>query len=235
MISVCIATYNGENYIRQQIESIIPQLSNNDEIIISDDGSTDNTVNIIKNINDKRIRIFNNHNTHGVNGNFENALRNARGNYIFLSDQDDVWLGGKIEVCMSALQLADCVIHDAIITDAKLNIISDSFFSYQHSGRGILKNLYKNTYLGCCMAFRSELLKTILPIPNTTRFYHDNWIGLIADWKYKLKYIPFKGILFRRHEQNTSSTASSSRYSLMTRFSNRLIHLYLTYIRIKTL
>ena len=94
IVSVCMATYNGEKYIREQIDSILPQLSDSDELVISDDGSSDSTIDIIQGYNDRRIRLY--HNTrHGVTWNFENALRQSRGDVIFLADQDDVWKPGK--------------------------------------------------------------------------------------------------------------------------------------------
>ena len=92
MISVCIATYNGEKYIEEQIASILPQLKENDEIIISDDYSTDNTIQVLTKINSKKIKIFKNQGEKGYTSNFENAIKQAKGNYIFLCDQDDVWL-----------------------------------------------------------------------------------------------------------------------------------------------
>lgn len=95
MISVCMATYNGEEYIKEQLESILCQLGEMDEIIISDDGSTDNTLNIIESYNDSRIKIHINTGKHGFVYNFENALQKAKGEYIFLSDQDDIWLPEK--------------------------------------------------------------------------------------------------------------------------------------------
>ncbi|MDE6793421.1 MAG: glycosyltransferase, partial [Muribaculaceae bacterium] len=104
MVSVCLATYNGELFIKEQIQSIIPELENEDEIIISDDGSTDNTLPIIRNFKDSRIKIFINKETQGVNNNMENAIRKASGDIIFLSDQDNVWIKGKIEKCVKALE-----------------------------------------------------------------------------------------------------------------------------------
>ena len=104
MISVCVATYNGEKFIREQIESILCQLSSDDEIIVSDDGSTDGTIVIINCIGDKRIRIIEGPRKHSPTFNFENALKEAKGDYIFLADQDDVWKTNKVEVCMKWLQ-----------------------------------------------------------------------------------------------------------------------------------
>ena len=104
MISVGLASYNGERYIREQVDSIIAQLDSIDELVISDDGSTDGTLDILASYNDPRIHVYHNEENHGVNGNFENALKHSQGDYIFLSDQDDVWLPGKVEACLKALE-----------------------------------------------------------------------------------------------------------------------------------
>ena len=116
MISVCMATYNGEKYIREQIDSILAQLGDKDELIVSDDGSADATLSIVRSFSDPRIKIISNTGKHGTNGNFENALKHAQGDYIFLSDQDDVWLPGKVNICLQALQTAHLVVHDCYVT-----------------------------------------------------------------------------------------------------------------------
>ena len=141
MISVCIATYNGEKYIKEQLDSIINQIKEDDEIVISDDNSTDRTLEIINSYKDKRIKIYHS-NARNFKKNFENALGNANGDIIFLSDQDDVWIDGKYEMCVSALQKYDLVVTDSTVVDENLNIIYPSFFSYYKSGPGIIKNLY---------------------------------------------------------------------------------------------
>ena len=98
MNSVCIATYNGEKFIEEQIRSILLQLDSHDEIVISDDHSTDKTIQIIKSINDDRIKIIYNKNNKGYTNNFENAISKASGDFIYLSDQDDVWKPTKVKV-----------------------------------------------------------------------------------------------------------------------------------------
>lgn len=226
-----MATYNGEKYLREQVGSILTQLGENDELVVSDDGSTDSTIDILKSYNDPRIKIFINTGRHGVNSNFENALRHADGDYIFLSDQDDVWLPNKVDICIKALQDCDCIVHDCLVTDKDLNVTSQSFFKERNSGRGYWKNIYKNTYLGCCMAFKREILNKCLPIPNIKSFYHDDWIGSIADLKYKLRFTLFQGILFRRHESNTSCTVKSSKYNIFQQIGHRLNRLVLTVFR----
>ena len=222
MISVCLATYNGEKYLRQQIDSILSQLEQGDELVVSDDGSKDSTLEILRSYNDTRIKVLHNQSIHGVNGNFENALIHAKGDIIFLSDQDDVWISGKVEACVNALKDCECVVHDAIVVNMNLEVKNPSFFTERKSGPGFWKNIYKNTYLGCGMAFKREVLNVCLPIPKTTAYFHDNWIGCIADLKFRLRFIPFKGIYFRRHSDNTSCTAKKSGFSFSKQFLNRV-------------
>ena len=107
MVSVCMATYNGARYLREQIDSILAQLSIDDELIISDDGSTDDTFNIIGGYDDPRIRLLRNRGKHGFSSNFGNALFHAKGEYVFLSDQDDVWIAGKYADVLAKLQQYD--------------------------------------------------------------------------------------------------------------------------------
>lgn len=107
MISVCMATYNGGRFIKEQIDSILPQLSQYDELIVSDDGSTDRTLEIIASYKDERIKVFHHQKTGNKyyptlkvcysTNNFENALKQAKGDYIFLCDQDDIWEKNKVE------------------------------------------------------------------------------------------------------------------------------------------
>lgn len=222
MISVCIATYNGGKYIREQIDSILPQLGTDDEIIISDDGSTDDTLPIIQAYNDKRIHIIEGPKKHNLILNFECALNEAKGNYIFLADQDDVWLPGKIETCMKYLQRYCCVVSDCYVTDAELNIIENSFQQMSHAKTGKWHNLLiKNAYLGCCMAFRRELLDKALPFPMATPM-HDIWLGNVAAFKYNMVFIAEKLVYFRRHHGNASSTASPSKYPLTRKLAFRM-------------
>ena len=103
MNSICIATYNGEKYIHQQLTSILSQINIDDEVIISDDDSTDNTIEIIKSLNDKRIKIIHG-GFHHFKWHFANALQHSKGEYIFLSDQDDIWVEGKYQACLNKLQ-----------------------------------------------------------------------------------------------------------------------------------
>ena len=214
MISVCVATYNGEKFIREQIYSILCQLSSDDEIIVSDDGSTDGTIVIINCIGDKRIRIIEGPRKHSPTFNFENALKEAKGDYIFLADQDDVWKTNKVEVCMKWLQKYDCVVSDAEVTDSNLNPLYPSLYAIMQVRQGHIYNtVWKNGYTGCCMAFRRNILEASLPFPKDIPM-HDIWIGNVAAYKYNVKFIPDKLILFRRHKETISCNGKGSKYSI---------------------
>ena len=213
MISVCIATYNGERFIREQIESIVCQLSPTDEIVVSDDGSTDNTLDIVKAIGDKRIRIIEGSRKHSPTLNFECALKAAKGDYIFLADQDDVWKPNKVEVCMKWLQKYYCVVSDAEVTDSSLNTLFPSLYRLLGVIQGKLYNtLWKNGYTGCCMAFRRNVLEASLPFPKNIPM-HDIWIGNVAAYKYNVKFISDKLIFFRRHKDTISCNGKGSKFS----------------------
>lgn len=225
MISVCITTYNGVRFIEEQLISILNQLSVEDEIIISDDSSTDNTIELIERLSDKRIRILKGNTFKSPVYNLENALKNANGDYIFLSDQDDIWLENKVQKMIEILLTADMVVSDCFVVDKDKNIISNSFFEIRNSGNGFWRNLWKNTYLGCCVAFRKEVLEYILPFPKKLPM-HDTWIGLNVDIRGKVVFVPEPLILYRRHGENASSTSSSSNRSLFRQMIDRFIFLF---------
>lgn len=203
--SIVMATYNGEKYIKEQIDSILINMSNEDELIISDDGSRDNTRQIISQYNDDRIKLIDGPGK-GLKPNFINVINEANGKYIILCDQDDVWADNKLEIILQKFKENDVsvVIHDAEIVNEQLELIYPSFFKYRNSGKGIIKNIYKNTYIGCCIAFENSLKKYILPIPNGINV-HDQWIGIIGEAKGKGSlFIEDKLIKYRRHDNNFS-------------------------------
>ena len=221
-ISVCMATFNGEKYIEQQIASILCQLSLDDELIISDDGSTDNTLCIIETFNDSRIKLLPGQEFHNPIFNMENALKNAIGDHIFLSDQDDIWLPNKVKTVVNYLQEYDCVVSDAFLIDADRNIICDSFFEKNNSKRGFFHNIIKNGYLGCCMAFNKRMLRYVLPFPTNIPM-HDVWIGLITELFGNAIFLKEPLIYYRRHGLNYSPTSEKSKNTLFFKLRYRLI------------
>ena len=223
MISVCIATYNGEKYIYQQIKSILNQLESNDEIIISDDLSSDNTIKEINKFNDPRIKVFINTSCKGVIKNFENAIKHSSGEYIFLSDQDDIWIENKTSKFLFLLTKYDLVISDNTIVNENLEPIKQSFFNHNFSSK-IFKNIWRNNYIGCCMAFKRDLLNYIIPFPSS--IMHDVWIGIIAKYYGSVYYLDEPLILYRRHNNNTSTCGEKSKNSITKKLSYRICLIY---------
>lgn len=227
-ISVALPAYNGAAYIRQQLESVLGQLGEQDELIVSDDGSTDGTVSIVKEYQriDSRIRLLKGPGQ-GIKRNVGYALSHARGRYIFLADQDDIWLDNKVCRVLQAFgqQGASVVVHDArVFADGDIaDIQMESFYAFRGSGAGVIKNIIKNSYIGCCMAFRRELLEVILPVPAQIEM-HDQWIGVLGDYfAGKSCFLPDVLLLYRRHGANNSSM---EHYGLGRMLRNRLVFLW---------
>ncbi len=226
-VSVAMAVYNGETYLKEQLDSILQQLGDNDEIVISDDGSQDHTIEIIRSYQaaDHRIRFVHGPKL-GTKQNIANAIGQANGAYIFLSDQDDVWMPHKVKRVLEEFHEKKChvVIHDCIVTNADLQqVIYPSFFEYRGYGAGMWSNIWKNKYIGCCMAIRKELLPYILPIPNDIQM-HDQWIGIINDKHRGGCGILKEPLLYYRRHENTVSDFGRNTIPVMIK--NRLRLLY---------
>lgn len=217
-----MATYNGADYIKPQVDSILPQLSDQDELIISDDSSTDRTVEIVEQIDDSRIRLLRGSTARNPIFNFENALKQATGDIIFLADQDDIWLPDKVRVMTEALTDCDLVVSDARIIDETGKVDPRSFYAAMHSGPGLLKNLCKNTFLGCCMAFRADVLDWALPFPKDVPM-HDMWLGMVAEMFGSTRFCPQVLMQYRRHAENASSTLDPSPFSLLQKLRFRWV------------
>lgn len=227
MVSICIATYNGEKFISEQLKSILKQINNDDEVIISDDGSTDKTVNIIKSINDRRIKLFYNNGKHGSIYNFANSLRHSKGEIIFLSDQDDVWLNNKYKIMKQCLKKCDLVHCNSVITDENLKTTNNSFYSVLNNGSGLIKNIIKSTYYGSHMAFKRKIYEDAVPFPDTKEIGHDLWLGLIAEMTGKVRFIDNKLMLYRRHtDAFCGEIGAKSKRNVFKKMFGRVIMLY---------
>lgn len=208
MISVCVATHNGERYIKQQLESILCQIGQEDEVVVSDDGSTDKTLAVIDGFKDSRIKVrlfsqpsSSSHPHEYVCRNFENALKHAQGDYIFLSDQDDEWLPNKVEVCMKDLENHDLVLHDFMHIDENDSITQD--LHYDGAFRRNNYFLRAGKHFGCAMAFKRKVLDYALPFPSHL-LLHDYWIGILAETLGSFYYEKRPLIRYRIHQKNTS-------------------------------
>ena len=226
MISVCIATYNGEKYIKEQLESILKQIGSNDEIIISDDGSKDKTLEVVKELNDSRIKIYINDGIHGFTHNFENALKKCVGDIIFLSDQDDIWMENKVKKTIEALNECDMAISDCITINEKLEVIQQSRFESFNIKPGFINHLIKSRYLGCCIAFNRKVLNAAMPFPERDDLVeHDIWLVAVAYRYFNVKLIKEPLIYYRRHDKNVSNGGFEKGYSLLNKIKRRIYRL----------
>lgn len=219
-VSVAMAVYNGGKFIEEQLDSIIVQLSDKDEIVISYDESKDDTFQIITKYesSDSRIKVVKNENP-GVVGNFTTAIKHCTGEFIFLSDQDDIWLENKLDRVLEEFRHKKtlAVIHDYKLVDETLIEIHPSGFELRGGSGSVLKNLFRLSYIGCCMAFRRSIVEVILPIATKKRS-HDWWIGTISGMLGKLAIIRKPYILHRMHENNaTPKKRPSLAYQLEVR------------------
>lgn len=230
-ISVCLASYNGQLFIKKQVKSILDQLKDNDELIIIDDCSTDKTVSTLNEIKDKRIKLFKNEINLGVNKTFEKSVQLSSGDYIFLSDQDDIWIPGRIDLMVKKMNdnnvdLISCNFVWINENDFQVHVDFDGVstadsFNY-------LKNIFlifKGTtnYYGCAMAFRKSLKKIIIPFPIFIES-HDIFIALAANLKKSNVHIDAITLKKRIHSNNLTSTKSNR--NLFYKSKSRIVFLY---------
>lgn len=216
-ISVCMASYNGERFILEQLTSILSQLGKDDELIIVDDASHDSTSAIIAEIGDRRIKMLRNPTNKGIVASFEIALRNATGEIIFLSDQDDIWSPLKVNKVLTVFETfpdATLVITDVSLIDGGGNLLLQSRQTKQPFRSGLLPNLVKNGYTGCAMAFRRAVLEYALPFPSSVPM-HDMWIGTLNEMYGKTMFYNEPLVLYRRHGSNASPEQKGTIYQMI--------------------
>lgn len=182
-ISVCLASYNGVPHIREQIASILADLDADDEVVVVDDASEDETVALLEGLADPRVRVVRLQRNQGHVKTFERAIGEATGEIIMMSDQDDVWPPGRIETLTTALATADLAAGNyAILGDESTGPVPP--LTPAMDGRGIANvvglMLGRRQYWGSCMAFRSELRSVLLPFPRTVEA-HDHWLALVGN------------------------------------------------------
>lgn len=204
--SVAMAVYQGELYIKKQLDSIIAQLADDDELVISYDSSTDRTWDIIHAYAEEDRRIFVvKDEGRGVVDNFNNALAHCRGKYLFIADQDDIWLPGKIAGMIGAFEAtnASLLVHNGVTIDETDAVISGDFFSTYRIGPSFWRNFMKSRYSGCCMAFTAEFAAFALPIPREVDAY-DRYLALCAEKYAQIGFLTDIWILHRLHGKNVT-------------------------------
>ncbi len=204
--SIAMATYNGEKFILEQLESFAKQTVLPNEVVIADDGSADNTlqlINAFKKTAPFAIRIYLNEKNLGYTQNFNKALQLCTNDLIFLSDQDDVWFPNKIEYMVSLANLhqsKDVFMTNAMLVDKDLETTGLTTLGQTKS----LELAERTLVIGCCLAVRKTFLDMILPIPKDFKG-HDGWIAILADF-LNLRVIDDEVLQFyRRHSNNTSN------------------------------
>lgn len=227
-ISVAMAVYNGEKYIEKQINSIIGQLKEEDELIISYNHSIDKTEEIIRHYQEKDKRIkFYICEKKGVINNFENAVLQCKNEIIFLSDQDDIWVNSKVETILKYFENPEIagVVHGCKFIDKNDNLLE---IQPQNKSKlvSILDILIKNPVQGSCLAFRKDFIKYISPFPSIIPM-HDSWIGMFLAKYGKLIIIKDELLLYRQHEQ---SVTTRKHLPLQKMIKNRCL-LFIAYMK----
>lgn len=216
-VSVAMASFNGMGYIERQIASILCQLSAGDELVVSDDGSTDGTREWLDALclQDHRVRVLDGP-QNGVIRNFEHAIGACKGEWIFLADQDDVWMPDKCQAVLAcaAQTGAVLVMHDARVVDGDGRVLHESFFAFRRTRTGWLHNLWKNGYIGCCMAFSRQLLPYILPFERGIPM-HDQWIGMQAERHGGTALLAKPLLDYHRHGDNATAMTHGSVWNMV--------------------
>lgn len=213
-LSVCMAVCNGAEFLEEQLNSILIQLGTNDEIIICDDKSDDFSVGIISSVGDPRIHLYLNDKRLGHVKNFELAISLARGNVIFLADQDDIWTSNRLALFIEKLAQIKSpglvvgnfleVDNTASHLDTKMNRLQLAGSKGSRLPIALSILIGRSKYYGCCFAFHRSLTKLILPFPSKIEA-HDMWIGLVASLCASVAVIDEVTLLRRIHGKNLTS------------------------------
>ena len=211
-VDILMATYNGEQYLKEQIDSILNQTYTNIRLLINDDCSTDKTIEILKEYEQKDNRIYVQYNKENLGSikNFENLLSRVENKYFMLADQDDVWMPQKVEKSLDKItkENADLVFTDLEAVDENLKTITPSVVRYMGFKKNIDKyNDYKLVFLrncvtGCTIISKKELIKKYIPIPNKEPMVHDWWMALMIAQDGKLAFLDEPTIKYRQHGKN---------------------------------
>ncbi|GAB2831123.1 glycosyltransferase family 2 protein [Ferruginibacter profundus] len=211
LVSVAMATYNGEKYIAAQLESIVNQTYQNIEIIITDDASADSTVSIINDFQRQYafIKLFINPVNSGVTKTFEHSFKNCTGDFIAISDQDDIWELNKIETLLSQIGKEDAVYSNSLLIDKNGQSLHREFKSLMnlqsyYDGAPFLMG---NCVPGHTIIMRAAFAKKILPLPAELMF--DRWISFCAAANNGIKYVDMPLVQYRQHDTNAVGVGKS--------------------------
>jgi len=201
-----MAAYNGARHIEEQIQSILTELHADDELVVVNDCSTDNTAEIVRGIGDSRIRLIDASSNAGYVRTFERALREARGEFIFLSDQDDIWIPGRVELMISALAEKAIVTTNCSHVEGPQGKFHELRLRSAYASRP-MRNMIGivvgyRLHWGCAMAMRASALKQVLPFPRYMTESHDQWIAMVGNVNKSIAYLDEDTVLHRLHGEN---------------------------------
>jgi len=208
LISVCLATYNGEKYLRKQLDSLVNQTYKNFELIVQDDCSSDQTVEVLNSYKDKlNIEVYQNDKNIGYIKNFETVLKRAQGDFIAMCDQDDVWELNKLELLMTNIGSSTLIYSDSLLIDENGNSLGKKFSESLKNNFITTSNplsfLNDNCVSAHAMLFKKELLKYIFPFPENVFF--DAWIAANAASVEGVVFYDKCLVNYRQHSSNTLS------------------------------
>jgi len=233
-VSICMATFNGARYLREQLASILAQMEEGDELIVVDDASQDGTLDIVRSYRDRRVNVYANEVNLGHVGSFSRALQQSRHPWLVLADQDDIWAEGRLAIMCAALARPGVwlVTGNARFIDAAGAAIAPAYpdldpaDSTRH-GNNILRIFTGRAfYYGCNMAFSRELARLALPIPGYVES-HDLWLAMAANLAGANLHLG-EVLLYRRiHGGNVTSSTRPLWRKLKSRviFLRSLLHL----------
>lgn len=209
-VSVCMATYNGEHYLAEQVSSILAQMNADDELVVVDDASKDGTVAYLESLGDPRIRVYRNIDNLGHVQSFAKAIGLACHKYILMADQDDVWINGRLSAMRDALDAGFFLVStNSEFMDGEGRLIQplhpdlkeeDSYFYLSNIVRIFTGRAY---YDGCAMGLRDELRQLVLPIPGYVES-HDLWIAMAANAAGSNLHLARRTLCRRIHGGNAS-------------------------------
>ncbi|PLW80815.1 glycosyltransferase family 2 protein [Candidatus Woesearchaeota archaeon] len=199
LVSIAMTTYNGEKYLKEQLDSIFNQSYKNLEVIVCDDCSNDKTVEILEEYSKNfGLKYFSNENNLGFKKNFEKAISLCTGDFIALADQDDIWEKHKIEILVKNIGVCSLIHSASSLIDENSNFISPLWIKQDNFKYSFEKMIFGNTITGCTTLFKRELLKDFSPIPSGEK-YHDWWLALLATKNNGITYVNEPLVKYRQH------------------------------------
>lgn len=203
-----MATFQGGDWIAEQLLSILPQLDDQDELIIVDDASSDTTLEIIREIAGDRATVMRNARNLGHLATFERAIRSCRGEYVFLADQDDVWLPGRLTLMLESLSTAEVIATSFEVLRSDGRLLPGPVLKPGEGRAFALRNLVglalgRRPYFGCAMAFRREVLPVLVPFPRFAEA-HDQWLAVVGNVDGFMSHVNTPTLTRRLHGANLS-------------------------------